>query len=222
MKPYYVIVPVYNEQKHLKKLLKKLVFYTKQVIVVNDGSTDNTAAIVAQFPKVISINLVHNQGKGAAMRTGAQKAFQLKAKGIVFIDGDNQHNPKHLPEFFKRLDIGEDIIVGIRIVRAKIPFLRHLGNKLGRLLMVLLFDIFVQDLLCGYRAFSKKGYRQVRWTSNDYGAETEMMTIIGRKRLPFTTLVVDTIYLDKYKGFSLLDGLKLVIRLPYWKLRKLV
>jgi hypothetical protein len=57
--------------------------------------------------------------------------------------------------------------------------------------------------------------------SQGYGVETEMLTIIGKKNLPFHTLVVDTIYHDKYKGFSLKDGVKILLQLPYWKWKRI-
>lgn len=222
MNKYFVVIPVYNEDSHIKKLIADVQKYTKNIIVVNDGSTDDTLKKVKGLkPKVILISMKKNEGKGAAMKKGAKLAWKLKADGIVFLDGDNQHDPRHLTEFFDYLKNGTDIIIGIRKIKAKIPIIRRLGNECFIFLMRWLFNVEIEDVICGYRAFSKKGYKKIMWQSNDYGVEVEMMTLIGRKRLPYKTVVVDTIYHDKYKGFSMWDGIKILLKLPYWRLRKI-
>ena len=96
---YYVVVPVFNEQKNIRRMLNRLQAYTNNTIVVNDGSTDNTKDILKTYEEIAVVNLRNNLGKGAAMRKGAQKAWKLGAKGVIFIDGDNQHDPRHLKEF---------------------------------------------------------------------------------------------------------------------------
>lgn len=217
---YWVIIPVYNEAKHIKSLIKTLNKYTKNIIVVNDGSTDNTLEIIDKISRIKVVNLKKNSGKGAAMKSGAKYAWKLGAQGIIFIDGDNQHNPKHLPKFFNLLKT-EHIIIGVRILKTDIPHFRKFGNNLALILTKILFQVDIPDLLCGFRAFSKKGYRSILWQANNYGVETEVITLIGRKKLRFKTVIVDTIYLDKYKGFSVKDGLGVLLKLPYWKFRKI-
>lgn len=218
---YFAVVPVYNEEKNIKSFLNKLNKQCKNIIVVNDGSTDNTLEIVKKIKYIHLINLKRNSGKGFAMKMGANLAWKMKADAVIFMDGDNQHNPKHLPKFFEYLNKPTDIVIGIRKVKANIPFIRRIGNNIFMTIMYVLFDIRITDILCGFRAVSKRGYRSLEWESNDYGVETEMLTIIGRKRLDFKTVVVDTIYLDKYKGFSAKNGLEILLKIPKWKFRKI-
>lgn len=220
MNKYYVIVPVFNEQKHIKKFLVKLKKYTKNIIVVNDGSSDKTKEILDTEKSLTVINLDKNQGKGAAMKVGAKTAWKLNANGIIFMDGDNQHDARHLPEFIDLLNKSKDIIIGVRVLKGHIPLVRRIGNEIFILLMKRLFNTQIPDILCGFRAFSKKGYSKIVWKSEDYGVEAEVVTLIGKKNLKYSTLVVDTIYHDRYKGFSVTDGLKILLRLPYWKFRK--
>lgn len=232
----FAIVPAYNEGRNIKKVILSLLKKTSNIIIVNDGSTDKTKEIINEISlnkssnnklnlkSGINIKTIHikkNIGKGAAMRKGAFLAWKLKADGIIFIDADNQHDIKHFTDFVKYLEKGHDIILGIRIMKAKIPFVRRVGNETFVFIMGILFNIKMQDFICGFRALSKKGYKQILWESDGYGVEVEMMTIIARKKLPFKTVVVDTIYLDKYKGFSVWDGIKILLRLLYWRLRKL-
>ena len=217
---YYVVVPVYNEEKNIVSFLKKLKNYSSNIIVVNDGSSDKTAELVREIPLVELVNLKRNQGKGIAMKTGAKYAWKLNAKGVIFMDGDNQHDPKHIQEFIDLLENSTDIIIGVRVIKAQIPFARRFGNNIFMHLMKLMFNIDIPDILCGYRAFTKKGLKNIMWESAGYGVETEMLTLIGRKRIPFKTVIIDTIYLDKYKGFSILGGLKILFKLPYWRFNK--
>lgn len=221
MKNYFVIVPIYNEQRHIKIFLKKLKKHTQNIIIVNDGSTDKTLEIIKTFKNIHLINLPRNKGKGTAMRVGAKFAWKLKAEGIIFIDGDNQHNPKYIKEFTSLLRKGKDIVIGVRILKAEVPLYRKLGNLLLKNLIKIFFNVAIEDLICGYRGFSRKGYKQILWKSDGYGVETEIMTIIGRKKLLFEKIIVDTIYLEKYKGFSIKDGLKIIFKLPYWRVRSL-
>jgi len=219
MKKYTVIVPAYNEASNIKRCLDHICEYHQDIIVINDGSTDSTRKILnsSKSKKIKVVHLKHNFGKGYAMRVGAKQAFRNGADGVIFMDGDNQHHPKHLLEFIKLLKKGHNIVIGVRLLKTNIPFHRKIGNLLMIGIMKQLFSIDVSDMLCGFRAFSKKGFGQIKWRTDDYGVETEVLTKIGKYRIPFTTIVVDTIYHDKYKGFSLIDGLKIVSRLPqYW------
>lgn len=221
MTKYFVVIPVYNEAKRIRKCLNRILEFHKQIIVVNDGSTDNTREILNNFPSISVIDLLKNSGKGFAMKQGAKLAWKLGAKGIIYMDGDNQHDPKHISEFAKLLDKKKDIVVGVRILKTEIPFHRKLGNIVMAYTMQKLFSVKITDMMCGYRAFSKLGYRSVIWESNGYGVETEVVAKIGAKNLKYETVIVDTIYHDKYKGFSVLDGVKILAKIPGWKLRNI-
>jgi glycosyltransferase involved in cell wall biosynthesis len=216
MSKYFVVVPVYNEQRQIRRCIKHIKRYAKNIVVVNDGSTDNTAKLLSRFRSVHVITLKQNRGKGFAMKIGAQFAWKKKATGVIFMDGDNQHHPKHLPAFTLLLK-KNDMVIGIRRLRANIPIHRKIGNLLMVYIMQFLFGLHITDMMCGFRAFTRKGLRKLNWKSERYGVETEMLTIIGKKRIKFQTLVVDTIYHDKYKGFSFVDGIRILLSLPRWK-----
>lgn len=218
---YFVVIPAHNEAKHIRRVIQSVQTYCKNIVIVNDGSTDQTSQIARGFDGISVLDLPRNLGKGKAMKVGAKLAWKMGAKGIIFMDADNQHHPQHIPEFIQKLRYGNDIVIGVRILKANIPWHRRLGNRLMVGIMRWLFRIDVPDMMCGYRAFSRRGYRSVEWEADGYGVETEMLTIMGRKRLPFRTVVVDTIYLDKYKGFSIWDGLRIVGQLPYYRMRQI-
>lgn len=217
MRTYFVVIPVFNEQRNIRRCITNIKKYWKHIIVVNDGSTDATASILNRFRSIHTIHLSSNQGKGSAMLIGAMYAWKKGARGIIFMDGDNQHNPVHIKAFVRLLDQKVHIIIGVRLLKTNIPIHRKIGNRLIAFAMRHMFSLSIPDIMCGFRALSKKGFQQLRWSSNGYGVETEMLTTIGKKNIPFRTLVVDTIYHDKYKGFSLKDGIKILLHLPYWK-----
>lgn len=221
MSGYWVVIPVYNEARHIRSCLSHIASYTKNIVVVDDGSSDATREILASYKKIRVIYLRANRGKGYAMQVGARAAFRQGAKGVIFMDGDNQHHPKHIPEFINMMRRGAEIVIGVRILKAQIPWHRKLGNFVMAILMQTMFHIHIPDMMCGFRALTRAGYRKVKWTSTGYGVEVEMLSVIGQKRLAFETLVVDTIYLDKYKGFSVRDGIKIALSLPSYKLKAL-
>src|SRR5690606_8945107 len=89
-----VIIPTYNNEKTLEKLLRKTLEFTPDIIVVNDGSTDSTSQILNQFPHIHQIHLPQNKGKGFALRTGFKEARKRNFKFAVTLDSDGQHFPE--------------------------------------------------------------------------------------------------------------------------------
>src|SRR3989338_7221124 len=99
----YVIIPACNEEKHLPQVLRKTKEYAQHIIVVDDGSEDNTAEIAKQ-EKVILLQHSVNLGKGAALKTGCDYAYQKGAQNMIVLDADAQHNPENIPALLQQLD----------------------------------------------------------------------------------------------------------------------
>lgn len=225
MKNLTIIVPVYNEEKYLPYFLKKLIIEVKKLpdkpnlIFVNDGSTDNTKNIlnrIKKINKVTIINLEKNMGKGSAMRIGSQKAIEKRARYLIYMDGDGQHDPKHLKKFIKNLEY-YPLVFGYRKLEKNMPFIRKIGNKISSLIIRNIFRIErIGDILCGYFAIHSNIFSKIRWNSNDYGVEAEISTIISREKIPFKEILVKTIYLDRNKGVSLFHAFLILTRIPFW------
>jgi dolichol-phosphate mannosyltransferase len=171
---FYVVIPAYNEGSRVGKVIQGVKKFTKNIIVVDDGSEDGTSK-VARGEGVRVLRHRINLGKGAGMKTGVEMAFDLGAEAIILLDADGQHDPKHIPEFIERLDRGFDIVFGSRNLSFGVPLVRFLGNKIGSILISLVFKIYRSDMLCGYMAFTKKSYQKVKWDSSRYGVETEIV-----------------------------------------------
>lgn len=98
-----VVIPTYNNEKTLERILNGVLFYTPEVIVVNDGSTDSTQEILDGFEYVTSIRLPKNKGKGNALKTGLEFALNQGFKYAITLDSDGQHFPDDIPLFIARL-----------------------------------------------------------------------------------------------------------------------
>lgn len=207
----YVIVPVYNEQERIAPVLKEIKKFARSIIVVDDGSRDNTAKIAEQERVTVLCHSV-NLGKGAALKTGCDYALSAGAKRIVVLDGDGQHEPKEIPRFLQALQ-SADIIFGFRRRPKSMPAVLKFGNQFINNMMGLLYGVYLQDTQCGYRAFTAEAYPKVRWRALDYYMETEMIIKAGRNKLKYKQLPTETIYADRYKGTTVLDGVLIVAKM---------
>lgn len=214
-KKFFVIIPAFNESPRVGGVIKKVKKFTNNIIVVDDGSFDNTEK-VAKKEGVFVLRHRLNLGKGAAMKTGVETAFDLGAEAIILIDADGQHDPKHIPEFLKRLEQGSEIVFGSRNLSFGVPLVRYLGNKFGSVLISLIFGIYRSDLLCGFIAFTENAYQKIKWDSSRYGVETEIVARTGKNRLKYSEIPIATIYKDKYKGVTIFDAIGILFNIPRW------
>ncbi len=160
-----IIVPAYNEEKRIPPFLTKLLSFCKknlkryEILCVDDGSKDNTAKVITELSKkdahVRLITYHPNQGKAHAVKTGVLAA---KGKKVIFIDADGSIQPEEIPRMISALD-NYNVVVGSRYTKeAKIkqPFLRKMTSFFFNSYVKLLFWIFVEDTLCGFKGFKKE------------------------------------------------------------------
>jgi glycosyltransferase involved in cell wall biosynthesis len=169
-----LIIPAYNEAEHLSHLLNLIPSVVSEVIVVDDGSTDETAQ-VAQNNGARLIQHRHNQGKGAAMISGIQKAA---GDVVVFMDADLQHHPEDIERLVKPLEEGAaDLVIGVRTLgsRTVMPVQRRLTNFLGNLLVYLRIKTWISDTQSGFRAVRREYLEKMEFKSQRYEIEIEML-----------------------------------------------
>lgn len=218
-KDIWIIIPAFNEEKTIGLLLEKIKKTKLKTVVVNDGSSDLTKNIAEKYP-VYLLNHKINLGKGAAMKTGADFAFSHGAEVTIFMDADGQHDPKNIPDYIHKLQQGSEIVFGKRNLGKGSPTIRLLGNKIASRLISLLCKIYLEDLLCGFIGMTKKTYGIVRWDSAGYGVETEIVAGVGKNKLKYSEVSIETIYSDKYKGVSILDAIGILFNLPTFIINK--
>jgi glycosyltransferase involved in cell wall biosynthesis len=229
LKKIGIVVPVYNEEKNLKSFVKELVQEAekhkeiKQLIFVDDGSTDNSLKILLEAKKKnLLISLIRhpkNLGKGAALKAGLNAIKKNKYEAVIFMDADRQHKPSDLPRFIEKLK-KYPVVFGFRNLSEKSPFFRRLGNQIAKFIVSKLFHVNRKDLLCGFMGFRQEIFKNLNWSSADYGVETEISTIIGKKRIQFEEINIENIYHDRNKGVNLFHAFLIFLRIPLWYFSK--
>jgi glycosyltransferase involved in cell wall biosynthesis len=211
-----VIVPAYNESRYIGKFLDKLLTVTKQVVVIDDGSSDKSCEIARSRGVECLLHMV-NLGKGAALKTGCDYAFnKMGADAVIIMDGDDQHVVDDIKLFEKALKSGAQVVLGVRQMDAKMPLMRILGNKSMSILINLLFGHYIADIPSGFKAMTKSAYKTLAWHSSGYEVETEIAVRIAKSKLEYVEVPISTVYHDKDYGFNLLDAAKILLKLPYW------
>ncbi len=215
----WVIIPAYNESKNIGGVIDRVKKITRNIIVVDDGSSDNTSEIARQRG-VIALKHAINLGKGSSAKTGCDYVFRKKkAASVVLIDADGQHEPEDIPRFMENLK-KKDIVFGYRGLNRNMPRILRLGNRLINLVIKALYSMDLRDTQCGYRAFTRRAYSKIRWKASDYSMESEMIVRAGKARLRYIEIPIRTIYSDKYKGTSVIDGIKIVLYMVLWRFSK--
>ena len=215
----FAVIPAHNEEKHIGEVVRQAKKYVGNAVVVDDGSKDRTAEEAKKSGAIVLNHLV-NLGKGAALKTGCDYAIKNKADIIVAIDADAQHNPKEIPKFIGAVKM-HDVAIGYRKLNMSMPFILRFGNWFINKTIRFLYGIKIRDSQCGYRAFTSEAYKKLRWKASDYSMESEMIAKIGKRRLSYAEVPIETIYSDKYKGTTILDGIKIVFNLLLWRLNNL-
>jgi len=218
IKNIWAVIPAYNEEKNIKGVIQKTKKYVKNIIVMDDGSNDKTYE-AAKSTGVIVLRHIVNLGKGAGLKTGCDFALKQGADAIIILDADAQHEPAEIPNFLKELE-NADVVIGYRKRGKSMPLVFKFGNWFIHFMMRLLFGINVKDTQCGYRAFTPTAYRKIKWVSSDYSCESEMTANIGKNNLKFKEVPIQTIYSDKYKGTTVIDGLRIVLNMVWWRITK--
>jgi glycosyltransferase involved in cell wall biosynthesis len=189
-----VIIPAYNAGDTLGDLLAEAVEWVDlcDVMVVNDGSDDATAAIIERSP-VISLAHVANCGKGRALRTGFAHALSLGYDAVITLDADGQHDPRYIPELIDLSREGHyDIVVGSRRNNfAGMSFARYLSNSITTVVVSLLAGQKIEDSQCGYRLIRREVLEAIVLETDGYQMESELLIKAGRRGFTIGQVPID-------------------------------
>jgi len=165
----------------------------KDILIVNDGSTDNTAGIIKNLP-CQSISFPVNSGKGAALRAAFDYVIENGYDAAVTIDADLQHPPEHLRRFFERYD-SADVLIGTRNINPRVmPFARMATNNLTSIIVSIFGSKRIRDSQSGYRLIKTPVLRRLRLTSLRYDTESEMLFQTGYLGFSAGEVAIDTVY----------------------------
>jgi len=207
-----IIIPAYNEEESIAKLLPSLNFPPQDIIVVDDGSIDNTVSKSQSFGAHV-IRHEKNEGKGMAHRTGFNFALKERARWVITMDADGQHSPKDIPKFIKAIKVKKgNMIIGERAVSIRtMPFLRFLTNLWTSFIVSILGGKRVKDAQSGFRAISKEIFTSIPLSTNNFQTESEIIIKAARRGFRITSVPIRTIYNESYSYIKpLLDTLRFI------------
>ncbi len=203
------IVPAYNEARTIEEVLDRVAALSidKQVIVVDDGSTDGTGDLAEKHDGVLVLRQA-NQGKGAAIRAGIP---HVDGEIVVIQDADMEYDPAEVPALVDPIVAGvADVVYGSRLAGGKPQraylFWHLVGNRFLSLVTGLLFNTTLSDMETGYKAFRADVLRSLDLRENDFAIEPEITGQICKRKLRIYELPIS------YYGRSYEEGKKITWR----------
>ncbi len=203
-----VIIPVYNEEKTVAEIIRqvKAEVHQKQIIVVNDGSTDNTEAVLRQFGdgELDIISYQANRGKGYAIRQALQKAT---GDIVVIQDADLEYYPDEYGILIEKISQGKaDVVYGTRFVGSHrvFYFYHFLGNFILNMIANVILNTTLSDLMTGAKAFRTPVIKSLKLRANRFGIEAEITAEIFRRKYRVYEVPVS------YSGRTYEEGKKII------------
>lgn len=227
-----VIIPTYNNQKTFQRVVDGVLNHTQNIIVVNDGSTDETFSILQKYPQLIQIHFPENKGKGVALREGFKKAKQLNFHLAITIDSDGQHFPADIPLFWKALEDENRavLLIGSRNMNQDgVPKKSSFGNKFSNFWFWFETGIKLDDTQSGYRLYPLDVLPK-KFFTRKFEFEIEVIVRTAWKGVPVRNIPINILYdprerVSHFRPFrdfsriSVLNTVLVIITLLYIKPR---
>ncbi|KKH64210.1 glycosyltransferase family 2 protein [Methanosarcina mazei] len=210
-------MPAYNEAHVIAEVILGCKKYVDNVIVVDDGSSDNTAEVARSAGGYVVKHEV-NKGYGAALKSCFKLAREFNADVMIIMDSDGQHNPDEIPRLLEPLKHGADLVIGSRFINGNgknVPAYRKVGMKILDIATYLAGGILVTDSQSGFRAYGKKAIENVRFDGNNMSAGSEILLYIKDHNLKFTEVEIHCRYdLDQCSSQNLfLHGMEVAFQI---------
>lgn len=192
-----ILIPTYNNQKTLNRVVDGILSVTSHIIVVNDGSTDATARILSAYCDRITV-VTHpvNQGKGMALRNGFKEAIRKGYRYAITIDSDGQHYPDDLPVFLEAMASTPGVMVmGSRNLRAEgMPGKNSFANRFSNFWFWVQTGLDMPDTQTGYRAYPLEPISELRFFTNRFEFEIEVIVKLAWAGVPFKAVPIKVLY----------------------------
>ncbi len=224
-----VLIPTYNNAGTLFQVIEDVSIYTKNIFIINDGSTDSTIEILAKFPAISSLSYHPNKGKGWALRKGFEWATKAGFDFAITIDSDGQHFADDLPSFIDKLkEKGPAIILGARNMNQEgVPGKSSFGHKFSNFWFWVETGVNAPDTQTGYRLYPLKLIRDMNFFTKKYEFEIEVLVRSSWRGVKMESVPIKVYYSPKesrishfrpFKDFSrisLLNTILVIITLSY-------
>ncbi|MDF2553674.1 MAG: B-glycosyltransferase [Chryseobacterium sp.] len=191
-----ILIPTYNNEKTLRRVIDGVLEYTKNIIVINDGSTDSTSQILKTYSQISTINLPQNKGKGNGLKIGFRKAKELDYHHAITIDSDGQHYPDDIPVFVEALlNENEDVLlIGNRnMSQDGIPKKSSFGNRFSNFWFWFETGIKLEDTQSGYRLYPLHKIPKKYFTPK-FEFEIEIIVRTAWRHIPVKNVPIKVLY----------------------------
>lgn len=191
------IIPAFFEEKHVGDVVKRTLQQVDHVLVVDDGSTDTTAAKAREAGAEVIVH-ERNLGKGESIQTGLRYWTERGFQHVLILDADGQHLPEEIPRFFAGAASGADLLIGTRMndVR-RMPLVRRLVNRQMSRSISKVCGQEIPDTQCGFRMLSAAVIPHLLGGAARFDYETEMLIVVSRKGFRIGSVPISTVYSDE-------------------------
>ena len=210
---YLTLLPIYNEEATVNQVLDLVVKYAQDILVVDDGSTDDTSNLLSKRSDINVLDHGKNRGYGAALISGFQYAADHGYQFVVTIDCDGQHEPQRIQDFVSRIENSTaDIVSGSRYLGtfeedSSAPVERKKINQLITETIDDVMKIKLTDAFCGFKAYRVDALKRLELTEPGYAMPLELWVQAACHKLEVVEVAVPRIYLDENRSFGeLLDN----------------
>jgi glycosyltransferase involved in cell wall biosynthesis len=192
-----VLIPTYNNDRTLSDIIERVTLHTSNIIVVNDGATDNTAKILESYQASIEV-VTHpnNKGKGCALQNGFKRALELGCDYAITIDSDGQHFPEDLPKLISRQkEEPGSLIIGARnMSQEDVPGGSSFGNRFSNFWFRVETGISLPDTQSGYRVYPIKELAKLKFYCTKFEYEIEVPVRASWRGIPVISEPVQIVY----------------------------
>jgi glycosyltransferase involved in cell wall biosynthesis len=187
-------IPAYDEGKYIAGIVLQAKQYADEVIVVDDGSSDDTARI-AELAGATVVRHDRKRGKGVAIESILAEARKRNPDVLVLLDADSQHNPNEIPVIIEPVRQGFDLVIGSREAQKEnTPAYRRVGQRVLSRFARILSSRSIYDSESGFRALSPRAINEIELKEKGFAIETEMIASAADKNLRITEVPISNIY----------------------------
>jgi len=202
----FTAIPVYNEERHLLGVLDEVRRYSPNIVVINDGSTDGTAELLAGQPDLHVLTHPRNRGYGAALVSAFAYTLEQDADVLVTMDCDGQHEPARIPVLLEAIH-NADIVSGSRYLRdfrqdTPAPYDRRRINQQITTELNERFGLNLTDAFCGFKAYRREALARLRITEPGWGMPLQLWIQAACLGLRIKEVGVPRVYLDPNRAFG--------------------
>jgi glycosyltransferase involved in cell wall biosynthesis len=229
-----VLIPTYNNERTLNRVVDGVLKYTEHIIIVNDGATDSTPDILKSYPNLEQIHFPINKGKGIALREGFIKAHQLGYAYAITIDSDGQHYPEDIAVFISAIENSpESLLIGDRnMTQEGIPKKSSFGNNFSNFWYTFETGVKLTDTQSGYRLYPLERLANLNYFTNKFEFEIEVIVRASWKGIIVKNVPIQVLYdeservthfrpIKDFTRISILNTVLVLIALLYIKPRDL-